>query len=278
MVGPASAADGHLAVFDGATGKLIKDGGAVPSGSITVKEVDGTPSVANVTTITVTNGTLTDDGAGAVTLDFGSAATDGAAIHDNVANEISTITEKTTLADNDLFVIEDSAASYAKKKVKKSNLGGGITYGTSTKSVGKAYTSSTSSTFIRLVGRVIIYRPIKLASVLWNIKSPGDYTLTIRNPDDDSVIATSNTVTNTVAHAQETFTITDGPVMLQPGLYLFQMLISGSTNVTWDDARSGQPHNFSAFSLDGGTYYTYAGAASTDYSAPAVLVFYDSQQ
>jgi len=32
VVGPASATDGHLAVFDGATGKLIKDGGAVPSG------------------------------------------------------------------------------------------------------------------------------------------------------------------------------------------------------------------------------------------------------
>lgn len=31
VVGPSSAVDGHLAVFDGATGKLIKDGGAVPS-------------------------------------------------------------------------------------------------------------------------------------------------------------------------------------------------------------------------------------------------------
>lgn len=31
VVGPASATDNHLAVFDGATGKLIKDGGAIPS-------------------------------------------------------------------------------------------------------------------------------------------------------------------------------------------------------------------------------------------------------
>lgn len=30
MNGPASATDGHLAVFDGTTGKLVKDGGAVP--------------------------------------------------------------------------------------------------------------------------------------------------------------------------------------------------------------------------------------------------------
>lgn len=31
VVGPASAVDNHLAVFDGTTGKLIKDGGAIPS-------------------------------------------------------------------------------------------------------------------------------------------------------------------------------------------------------------------------------------------------------
>jgi hypothetical protein len=32
VAGPASAVDGHLAVFDGVTGKLIKDGGPVPGG------------------------------------------------------------------------------------------------------------------------------------------------------------------------------------------------------------------------------------------------------
>jgi hypothetical protein len=32
VVGPASVVDGHLAVFDGITGKLIKDGGVVPTG------------------------------------------------------------------------------------------------------------------------------------------------------------------------------------------------------------------------------------------------------
>jgi hypothetical protein len=31
VLGPASATDGHLAIFDSTTGKLIKDGGAVPS-------------------------------------------------------------------------------------------------------------------------------------------------------------------------------------------------------------------------------------------------------
>ena len=36
VVGPAGATDGHLAVFDGATGKLLKDGGAPGGGSTDV--------------------------------------------------------------------------------------------------------------------------------------------------------------------------------------------------------------------------------------------------
>ena len=40
-------------------------------GSITVEEQDGTPSVSNVNKIKVTNGTLTDDGSGVVSIDLG---------------------------------------------------------------------------------------------------------------------------------------------------------------------------------------------------------------
>jgi len=58
----------------------------------------------------------------ALVSDFLGAGTDNAAIHDDVAAEISAITEKTTPVGNDLIVIEDSAASDAKKKVKLSNL------------------------------------------------------------------------------------------------------------------------------------------------------------
>lgn len=52
----------------------------------------------------------------------GGAGSDTSAIHTNVANEISGVTEKTSLANDDLFIIEDSAASGVKKKVKKSNV------------------------------------------------------------------------------------------------------------------------------------------------------------
>jgi hypothetical protein len=47
VVGPASATDGHLAVFDTTTGKLLKDGGAVPAASITTMSTgEGAPSAA----------------------------------------------------------------------------------------------------------------------------------------------------------------------------------------------------------------------------------------
>ncbi len=54
---------------------------------------------------------------------------DADAIHKSVANEISTLTEKTSLDNDDLFVIESSTNAGAKRKVKKSNLGsgGGVT-------------------------------------------------------------------------------------------------------------------------------------------------------
>lgn len=54
VVGPASATDGHLAVFDGTTGKLIKDGGAVPaagSGNIGYLNVPSQSKSADYTAV-----------------------------------------------------------------------------------------------------------------------------------------------------------------------------------------------------------------------------------
>lgn len=52
----------------------------------------------------------------------GGAGSDTTAIHDNEANEISAITEKTVPTDDDLYLIEDSEASNDKKKAKRSSL------------------------------------------------------------------------------------------------------------------------------------------------------------
>jgi hypothetical protein len=47
----------------------------------------------------------------------------GAAGDTGVVGPILSMTEKTSVVDNDLFIIEDSADSYAKKKLKKSSIG-----------------------------------------------------------------------------------------------------------------------------------------------------------
>lgn len=50
-----------------------KEAGGSGGAALTVEEVDGAPAVANVSKIKVTNGSLTDNGAGIVTLTIGSA-------------------------------------------------------------------------------------------------------------------------------------------------------------------------------------------------------------
>lgn len=50
---------------------------------------------------------------------------DSTAIHDNVASEISAITEKVTPVSGDFLIIEDSAAGNVKKRVQVGNLPGG---------------------------------------------------------------------------------------------------------------------------------------------------------
>jgi len=49
----------------------------------------------------------------------GGGGADTNAVHVNAANEITAITEKTTIANIDEFIIEDSGASFVKKSVKR---------------------------------------------------------------------------------------------------------------------------------------------------------------
>lgn len=55
----------------------------------------------------------------------GGTGTDSDAIHDNVSGEINAITAKATPTTSDLLVIEDAAASYAKKKITLGDIPGG---------------------------------------------------------------------------------------------------------------------------------------------------------
>lgn len=61
--------DGDVLTYRASSGKWINyAGGGGTGGSLTVEESDGSPSVANVNKLKVSNGTLTDNGDGSVTL------------------------------------------------------------------------------------------------------------------------------------------------------------------------------------------------------------------
>lgn len=64
--------DGDVLTVDPGTHHLVW---AVGGGSVEVKEVDGAPDVTGVTVIRVSNGSLTDDGGGQVTIDTGGGGT-----------------------------------------------------------------------------------------------------------------------------------------------------------------------------------------------------------
>lgn len=88
--------------------------------------IDGTfnagSQVTNINTPETFVCTQTSGGSQWVSITAGSQGTDSTAIHDNVANEISQVAEKTVPVGADIFLIEDSAAGYAKKFVQIDNL------------------------------------------------------------------------------------------------------------------------------------------------------------
>ncbi len=73
-----------------------------------------------------------------IDLDDAVQGADPDAIHDNIANEISAISEKTAVVSDDIVLIEDSEASFVKKKVKKSNFATGNVQGDDTGSTADA--------------------------------------------------------------------------------------------------------------------------------------------
>jgi len=68
---PAVIAGGASGLMTGGDKTKLDGIAAGATNGVTVKDADGAPSVANVHTIVVTNGTLTDDGGGQVSIDTG---------------------------------------------------------------------------------------------------------------------------------------------------------------------------------------------------------------
>lgn len=84
--------------------------------TLTMQSASGSAATAAGTSL------IPFDGITATNVQDGLEQENAKAIHKNTANEYSTITEKTTFADADVFLMEDSAAGFAKKKWSFSSL------------------------------------------------------------------------------------------------------------------------------------------------------------
>ncbi len=101
--------------------------------TLTMQSASGSAATAAGTSL------IPFDGITATNVQDGLAQENAKAIHKDTANEYSTITEKTTFADADVFLMEDSAAGFAKKKWTFSNF---FSYFVNTKTVSTLNTTS----------------------------------------------------------------------------------------------------------------------------------------
>jgi hypothetical protein len=139
----------------------------------------------------------TDEGGLAHTLNFGSnlsvtgissgvvtvtsvGGSDATAIHTDANNEISGVTEKASPVGADIVVIEDSAATYVKKKVQLSNLPGGI----SLEDEGVAVTGTPHST-LNFVGDTVTATNVDGSEATITVASFGTSAGTISEGDHD---------------------------------------------------------------------------------------------
>lgn len=87
---------------DGGTLKFNGSGISGGGSSLTVKDVDGSPSVSNVSTIRVTNGSLTDNGGGTVTIATSGGGGGGSADLQTVTDYGSSTTNAITITNNNI--------------------------------------------------------------------------------------------------------------------------------------------------------------------------------
>jgi len=136
VVGPASATDGNLAVFDGTTGKLIKDGGAAPAGTVSSVSV----TTGNGVSGTVATATTTP----AITLTLGAITPSSVAASGDVSDSVGSMASLrlgalglTSQATGDLISASSATqlsriAAAATGKVLQANTGASPSYSTAT--------------------------------------------------------------------------------------------------------------------------------------------------
>ena len=176
--------------------------------------------------------------------------TDSDAIHDNVANEITAITPKTSLVDADELLTEDSAASFVKKAITFGNLKSSISDLHS-----EAHTLNSHSTPHNITERVILSNTedVNLTGISGALIVGGDGTGAHIAIDGNEIMAKANATTAATLNLQ----INGGTVAIGGGKITG---IGASTTdgdaVRHQDTRLTNSRTPTQHALDSATYHT----------------------
>ena len=113
--------------YKGALNDSAPSGGGTDANAVHVNVASEISGVASKGTPTTNDFLLIEDVADSnnkkkITIGDIPATSDVNAVHVNVANEITAITEKTSVDNQDEFLIEDSGASFVKKSIKRKTI------------------------------------------------------------------------------------------------------------------------------------------------------------
>jgi hypothetical protein len=148
--------------------------------------------------------------------------------------------------------------------------GGAWTFDDSTGTFGIDQDRNTGGSFAYLQQIVWIARPMLLTSVLWDIRISDNYTMTVRDVDEN-VLATKYVASISGPSEDEEFAL-DTDLLLEPGFYRFRMTPDSAQ--LWSDKNGDVNYYFNSFVIMQGV--DYGGAEYTTYRAPLKLEFYDS--
>ena len=114
-------------VYKGALNEPISGGGGADANAVHVNVASEISAILSKGTPTANDFLLIEDVADSnnkkkITIGDIPTSPDANAVHVNISNEISAITEKTTIDNQDEFIIEDSEASFVKKSIKRKTI------------------------------------------------------------------------------------------------------------------------------------------------------------
>lgn len=206
------------------------------------------------------SGTDTTVQAALDTLDDTVTGTDTDAIHDNVSGEISLITEKVTPVSADLLLIEDSAATNAKKRIQIGNLpGAAMTYPGAgiAVSTGTAWGTSYSTTTLAAA----------LDGEDWTATGAWDFT-----GASSFITGPLSFEGSTVDTNQTTFSVTDPTAGRTVALGDFDMRVPAASAVNTDGSIVGMATEIASGTAALGTAEIADGACATVVTSTATGV------